>query len=97
MENTDSKISSTPSEGTPSKLSYEELENVARQLSEQSRNLYQKLQEANMINVFKRLDYLFKVLENQKIFGNDFVTKCRNEIMDLMDTGNTDKEIENEK
>lgn len=84
MENTDSKISSTPSEGTPSKLSYEELENVARQLSEQSRNLYQKLQEANMINVFKRLDYLFKVIENTQAFDAEFVAKCKGEVVELM-------------
>ena len=34
------------------KMSYEELENIAHQLSEQSRVLMQKLQEANMSNMF---------------------------------------------
>ena len=32
------------------KLTYEQLENVAHQLSEQSRQLYQRLQEVNMEN-----------------------------------------------
>lgn len=67
------------------KLSYEELENVARQLSEQSKSLYTKLQEANMFNTFKRLDYLFKVVEFESSFNDvDFVEKCKSEIKDLM-------------
>ena len=48
----------------PEKMSYEQLENVAHQLSEQAKQLYMKLQAANMSNMFKRLDYLFKVVEN---------------------------------
>lgn len=67
------------------KLSYEELENVARQLSEQSKKLYGKLQESNMFNTFKRLDYLFKVVELSSDFNNaDFVKKCKKEIIELM-------------
>ena len=59
------KVEAQPIEATrPEKMSYEQLENVAHQLSEQSRQLYAKLQEANMANMFKRLDYLFKVVEN---------------------------------
>ena len=65
------------------KLSYEELENYLHQLSEQSRVLMQRLQEANMTNMFKRLDYLFKVLEleNVELFPEDFVQECIDEIM----------------
>jgi hypothetical protein len=66
------------------KMSYEQLENVAHQLSEQSRQLYTKLQEANMTNMFKRLDYLFKVVENNAAFESEFVKKCSNEIVDLL-------------
>lgn len=69
----------------PQKLSYEELENVARQLSEQSKNLYTKLQEANMFNTFKRLDYLFKAVEAAPVFNdNNFIEKCKKEIIELM-------------
>lgn len=69
----------------PQKLSYEELENVARQLSEQSKSLYAKLQEANMFNTFKRLDYLFKVVEFASSFNDaDFIERCKKEIVDLM-------------
>ena len=66
------------------KLSYEELENVAHQLSEQSQTLYRKLQEANMTNMFKRLDYLFAVVENRAAFPEDFIKKCVNEIITSM-------------
>lgn len=79
------KVEAQPIEATrPEKMSYEQLENVAHQLSEQSRQLYAKLQEANMANMFKRLDYLFKVVENAHAFSEEFVTKCVAEIEDLM-------------
>ena len=66
------------------KLSYEELENVCHQLSEQSQTLYRKLQEANMTNMFKRLDYLFAVVENKVAFPEDFTKKCVDEIITSM-------------
>ena len=68
----------------PEKMSYEQLENVAHQLSEQAKQLYMKLQEANMNNIFKRLDYLFKVVENGHMFKQDFLDKCIVEIEELM-------------
>ena len=68
----------------PEKLSYEQLENVAHQLSEQTKQLYMKLQAANMSNMFKRLDYLFKVVENGHMFKQDFLEKCITEIEELM-------------
>lgn len=55
------------------KLSYEELENVAN-------NLYMKLQQADMTNMFKRLDYLFKVMKYRDAFTAEFYNKCASEI-----------------
>lgn len=66
------------------KMSYEQLENVAHQLSEQIKQLYAKLQESNLENMFKRLDYLFKVIENAHAFNEEFVSKCTSEIESLM-------------
>lgn len=67
------------------KLTYEQLENVCHQLSEQSRTLYQKLQEANISNIFRRLDYLFKVVEFKDAFifadKEEFVNSCIDEII----------------
>lgn len=83
----------TPQE-KPEKMSYEQLENIAHQLSEQAKQLYARLQEANMANVFKRLDYLFKVVENAHAFNEEFVTKCVTEIEDLMTVPETEEESE---
>lgn len=69
---------------TKAKLSYEELENLCRQLSNQSKQLYQKLQEQNNFNAFKRLDYLFKVMEFAIQFDSTFVEKCTKEIEQIM-------------
>ena len=77
-------IKMQPEAERPEKMSYEQLENVAHQLSEQSKQLYMQLQNANMSNMFKRLDYLFKVVENSHMFKLDFVNKCINEIEDFM-------------
>ena len=80
----------------PEKMSYEQLENVAHQLSEQAKQLYMKLQAANMSNIFKRLDYLFKVLENGHMFRQDFVDKCVSEIEELMLVPEETEETETE-
>lgn len=78
------KMKAVQKEDRPEKMSYEQLENVAHQLSEQSKQLYMKLQAANMTNMFKRLDYLFKVVENGHMFKEDFLNKCISEIEELM-------------
>lgn len=58
---------------TENKLSYEELENAAN-------NLYARLQQAEMSNMFKRLDYLFKVVKYSGAFTPAFVESCVTEI-----------------
>ena len=66
------------------KLSYEQLEEVARQMEGQLRQVYAKLQDANMQNLFKRLDFLFKVLETEHMFPLAFVQKCADEIESIL-------------
>ena len=85
-----------PQEQRPEKMSYEKLENVAHQLSEQNRQLFAKLQELNMANVFKRLDYLFKVVENGHMFKQDFLEKCIAEIESLMEVPEQEEKPETE-
>ena len=80
----------------PEKISYEQLEGVAHQLSEQNRQLFAKLQELNMINVFKRLDYLFKVIENGHMFKQDFLEKCIAEVESLMTVPEQEEKSETE-
>ena len=67
----------TPEVKQEKKLSYEELENVAN-------NLYVRLQQADMANMFKRLDYLFKVVENVDNFPQEFTKHCIEEIVNIM-------------
>ena len=89
------KMQPVTKEKRPEKLSYEQLENVAHQLSEQTKQLYMKLQAANMSNMFKRLDYLFKVVENGHMFKQDFLEKCIAEIEEIITVPEeTDKEEE---
>lgn len=73
------------------KLSYEQLENAARQLSaqfdavvkenQQLRSVTQKLQ---LDNLFTELNFRFKVLEFRDAFDEDFVDKVVNEIKSIM-------------
>lgn len=74
------------------KYSYEELENICHQLSEQARTLYAQLQEANLSNIYTRLSFLFKVMENAAMFDTDFTDKCSNEIVKLMAVEEDDSE-----
>lgn len=80
----------------PQKMSYEQLEQIAHQLSEQARQLYGQLQKSNLSNMFKRLDYLFKVVENGHMFKQDFLDRCVKEIEDIMtvpeETENSEEE-----
>lgn len=100
MEEQKSKIVDMKPQGNkaeqPQKMSYEQLEQIAHQLSEQTRQLYSQLQKANLSNMFKRLDYLFKVVENGHMFKQDFLDKCINEIEDIMtvpeETGSEEEE-----
>lgn len=66
------------------KLSYEELEKVAHELDTQCQKLYVELQNVNMANAFKRLDYLFKVVENVNEFPQEFAKHCIEEIVNIM-------------
>lgn len=80
MEEVDSKT-----EEQPKKFTYEQLEQIAANLSAQVQQLNSRLQEMNMVNIFKRLDYCFKVLElNSEKLNPEFVVKCAQEIEDIM-------------
>ena len=89
---------------TAKKLSYEELENVCRQLSTQAQQLSKQNQqlraminEANLANLYKRLDYLFEVIEKDNAYLSvEFKQKCADEIETLMATpDNSDDNMEN--
>lgn len=65
------------------KLSYEQLEDVARQLSEQLRQARERI--GQMGGVLARLPYLFEVTKAKEgVFSTDFVITCAKEIEDIM-------------
>lgn len=64
------------------KLTYEQLETVATQLSAQNTELRKLLQE--ITGAQKRLDYLFKVLEYCNLFSTDFISECVTEVEQLI-------------
>lgn len=62
----------------------EQYKKYVEALKSQNSQLIYQLQNANLSNMFKRLDYLFKVVENATMFDEEFVDKCTTEIKELM-------------
>lgn len=62
------------------KLTYEQLENVAKQLSAQSEELYKRYLKAEELLAIRRLDYLIKVVEMKDNFSDKFIKDCIEEI-----------------
>jgi hypothetical protein len=83
-------------ENAPTKLTYEQLENAANQLAQQNHMLRNQLAEMNYANLFKRLDYLFKVLKYAHAFPVEFVEASKNEIVSLMTPEETAETTETE-
>lgn len=70
-------------EKTP--LTYEQLNNVCQQLFQQNQQLREKVAELGNMAMFKRLDYLFKVVELSSTFkDSDFINSCMDEIKDAL-------------
>ena len=82
--------------GQQAKLSYEELNDACAQLSQQNQYLVRQMRQMDMTNMFRRLDYLFKVLENAHVIKDtDFINSCVSEIKEAM-TIDTSKDDKNE-
>lgn len=62
------------------KPTYEQLEREVAGLKGMNNQLIMQLQQMNMGNLFKRLDYLFKVVEFREAFSPDFAERCAKEI-----------------
>lgn len=74
----------TNTQEAQAKLTYEQLESAANQLAQQNQALKQQINEMNYFNLLQRLDYLFKVVENDEKFATDFVDSCKTEIVNLL-------------
>lgn len=73
------------------KLSYEELENAAKQITVQAQNVAKEnqqlrvaLQQASLTNMYTELNFKFKVLEFASAFSPEFVDKCVKSIEETM-------------
>lgn len=64
------------------KLTYEQLENVAIQLQQRLMTAENKLKTIDFASV--RLTWLFKVIENKEQFSPVFVEKCTTEVENLL-------------
>ncbi len=62
------------------KISYEQLEQVAIQATQQAKKFYAELQQANYGNVLNRMQMLFEVIHHSDKFDNEFVCQCAEEI-----------------
>lgn len=88
------------------KLSYEQLASAAHQLSEQGRQLYMRnrelekqLEEADLHNLYKKLDYLWGVIHSDSHYlSEEFKKACAEEFEKLLrGNNNTPEEITNTK
>lgn len=91
---------------TNEKLTYEQLENFVGNLERQVNEMKKRLIEANnhiidlnWQNMFKRLDYLFRIVENKDLLTYPIYSKAVNSIDEIMFAEeNIDKEkIDKEK
>lgn len=83
------------------KLSYEELENAARQISAQldavlkeNSQLKSAVNQLQMNNLYTELNFRFKVVEFQDSFSPTFVDNCINTIESIMTTKDSDEAIQ---
>lgn len=67
------------------RLTYEQLNETCAQLYQQNQQLARQVSQLNMSNMFKRLDYLFLVLQHASVINDaKFVQACVDEIKEAM-------------
>lgn len=78
------------------KLSYEELEKFAQELSQRNSQMEEYIKNNHTQEAIARLNYLFKVLEFAKHFSKEYVSKAVADIERIlvMDAPETTKETE---
>lgn len=74
------------------KLSYEELEQTARQLARQVEIMRSQLQKEDFNEAIARLNFSFQVLQNEKFFTKDYVNSIARAIQETLVVGSNDEE-----
>lgn len=82
---------------TKEKLSYEQLVEICNQLETKYKQLVQQYMQVQQNQIFMRLDFLFKVVENSNNFSVEFANKCVSEIENLLTIPETNSENNKEK
>jgi len=77
MKNNEKKTSADAQKMEEKKYTESELNAACGQLYQK---LMKEIQMRDMTNMFRRMDYLFKVVENRACFNSDFVGDCVEEI-----------------
>lgn len=77
MENNKEKTGAKAQKMEEKKYTESELNAACGQLYQK---LMKEIQARDMTNMFRRMDYLFKVIENRTCFNADFVGDCVEEI-----------------
>lgn len=62
----------------------QQLINRVNQLQAYISNLTETMKDMDLSNAFKRLDYLFKVLDNKDSFESDFLSNVTSEIVEML-------------
>lgn len=78
-------------------LTTEQYKAICMQLSEQNRALYKQVQELSNEALFKRAEYLLKIIEIGYKFPSEFVDNCVNEMVSLLTPPENSEEPESTK
>lgn len=79
------------------KLSYDELNQVSQQLFQENKMLRTKVQELSVEAFYKRIEYMFKVVELASVFSKEFVERTIQEIETVMKADEEQKAEEEKK
>lgn len=72
------------------RVSYDQLNNIAMQLSEHNRKLVQQLNDRNYSIQIKRVDWLLSIIGMSDKFSPEFITRCVEEIEQQFTIDETD-------
>lgn len=79
----------------PAQPTTEQLTQLIDQLYGRNQQLVEALNEKNTALMFKRMDYLFKIIEQSHMFDDEFVTKCIDELQKTLDITQVEENAEN--
>ena len=87
MEKKSKTMQVNPTTKQPEKLTYEQLENVARDLNMQNRQLQAQLENAGrVISEFNDLGMLLNIVKQGECFSPEFIVRCTDRIEKLVNS-----------